>query len=101
MSRSTISTDSGERLNEQKHDQHVQNLRDVPRCGNSAALSDGNGGSFTWDEFLLVCAVYGNRCLKCGFTGKLSPDHVTPLFRGGSNNIDNIQPLCITCNKNR
>lgn len=53
---------------------------------------------FTAAEWRDLCARYGDRCLSCGHTGKLTPDHVVPLSRGGSNTIDNIQPLCLRCN---
>jgi 5-methylcytosine-specific restriction endonuclease McrA len=45
------------------------------------------------------------RCVRCGaFEGSLwapalSPDHVVPLSRGGTNTIENIQPLCPPCNR--
>jgi len=59
----------------------------------------GNGGSFTAQEWNDLCERYGHRCLCCGKTGvKLTVDHVVPIIKGGSNNIDNIQPLCQTCN---
>lgn len=56
-------------------------------------------GHFTGSEFRELCIKYGNRCLRCGAQPeKLSADHVIPLSRGGANSIDNIQPLCLTCN---
>lgn len=58
-------------------------------------------GTFTAQEWNDLKAHYGNRCLRCGVHEsyrKLSVDHVTPLSRGGSNTIDNLQPLCRPCN---
>ncbi len=39
-------------------------------------------------------------CLVCGETWvhKLSLDHIVPLFHGGSDDVDNLQTLCIKCN---
>ena len=59
-------------------------------------------GFFTYREFRNLCKKYGYRCLSCGKTEQqlfdinrvLVPDHVKPISRGGSNSIDNIQPLC-------
>jgi HNH endonuclease len=56
-------------------------------------------GSHTPLEWAEVCAKYGNKCLSCGATDKpLTRDHVVPLALGGSDAIDNIQPLCSRCN---
>lgn len=61
----------------------------------------GAGGSFTRAEWVALKEQYGNKCLSCGRTEaevKITPDHVIPLALGGSNTIDNIQPLCWSCN---
>lgn len=57
-----------------------------------------NGGSYTPSEWKLLCAKYDYKCLRCGEKKPLTPDHVIPISRGGTNNIDNIQPLCKSCN---
>jgi 5-methylcytosine-specific restriction endonuclease McrA len=56
---------------------------------------------FTAAEWRAVCDKYGNRCLSCGKVGNLTPDHVIPISRGGSNEITNIQPLCLACNMHK
>lgn len=55
--------------------------------------------SYQWEQ---LQSIYGNRCLWCGVSNvKLSPDHVVPLSRGGTNYIENIQPLCRSCNSKK
>lgn len=59
------------------------------------------GGNFTkkeWDDLL---EFYKHACLKCGYIGKLEADHVVPISVGGKNSIDNIQPLCKKCNREK
>jgi 5-methylcytosine-specific restriction endonuclease McrA len=61
----------------------------------------GNGGSFTAKEWTNLCRHYGNKCLDCGKKCKLQADHIVPLSKGGTSNIDNIQPLCGPCNNRK
>lgn len=66
------------------------------------AAKHASPGNFTAKEFEDLCGEYGNRCLCCGITGvELEADHVVPLTRGGSDDIENIQPLCGTCNRSK
>lgn len=55
-------------------------------------------GSFTPEEFRLLCITYDNRCVYCSRKSVLTPDHKVPLARGGSNLISNIVPACKSCN---
>lgn len=59
------------------------------------------GGNFTVEEWLALCKYYGKRCLCCGKIRKLTADHVIPVSKGGSSNIENIQPLCGPCNSTK
>ena len=59
------------------------------------------GGSFTAKAWLDLCKCYGNKCLRCNRRRKLTADHVIPVSKGGTSNIDNIQPLCGPCNSSK
>jgi 5-methylcytosine-specific restriction endonuclease McrA len=59
------------------------------------------GGHFTEKEFIDLKKSYGNKCLCCGTDKEhLYPDHVVPLSLNlpHSDEISNIQPLCVSCN---
>jgi len=59
-------------------------------------------GSFTDVEWAALKASYDYTCLCCGKREpeiKLTVDHIIPLEKGGSNYINNIQPLCQSCNR--
>lgn len=58
-------------------------------------------GSYTKEEWKNLCEFYDNKCLRCGEKKKLTADHIVPLSCGGSNTIDNIQPLCGYCNTSK
>jgi hypothetical protein len=59
-------------------------------------------GNHTEEEWQALKSYYMDQCLCCGdVPEKLSKDHVIPISRGGSDDISNIQPLCLSCNKSK
>jgi hypothetical protein len=66
-------------------------------------------GDFTAEQFKALCAHFHNRCLRCGRPRKMTPDHVIPLawadrpeFKDVAlGDVDNIQPLCRSCNSSK
>ncbi|MGA9378258.1 MAG: helicase-related protein, partial [Phormidium sp.] len=39
------------------------------------------------------------RCLCCGQNGQLQVDHINPKYHGGTHLLDNLQTLCVNCNR--
>ena len=68
-------------------------------------------GSHTLKEWEDIKRKHEYCCAECGVSekrlaekwrgtnfNKLTKDHVVPISKGGNNKIENIQPLCISCN---
>ncbi len=68
---------------------------------NRRALEKEAEGSFTEEEWEDLCEYYNNICLRCGKEGKMTVDHIVPLSKGGTNYIENLQPLCKPCNTSK
>ena len=68
---------------------------------NRRARKTRAGGSYTAEEWKALRKKYGYRCVCCNKRTKLVPDHVMPIAKGGTSNIDNIQPLCAPCNSRK
>jgi 5-methylcytosine-specific restriction endonuclease McrA len=75
---------------------YTQSVRNSYKQGRKPKL-----GQVSFNEWIELCAHYDNRCLKCGERKPLTLDHVIPLSKGGTNTIDNCQPLCKSCNSGK
>ena len=69
--------------------------------GRRRALKKNAKGFHTQGEWERLKAQYNWICLACGKREpkiKLTEDDIIPLSKCGSDNIENIQPLCRSCN---
>lgn len=58
-------------------------------------------GRHTLNQWLLLLDVCEHVCVRCHAEGRLEKDHIVPLAWGGSDCIENIQPLCASCNSSK
>lgn len=69
---------------------------------NRHTLERGGSGAIKYEDWKDLLDRYGNKCLCCGRTDvKLTQDHIMPLSLGGLHSIENIQPLCRSCNSRK
>jgi len=55
----------------------------------------------TTEEMAEVFRRWGHKCDECGTEYNLTVDHIIPLAKGGDWNIDNLRPLCGSCNSKK
>ncbi len=78
--------------------------KSVAATNRRRALKLSVKGSHSEKEWQDLKAFYNFKCLKCEKQEpeiKLTRDHVIPLTQGGSDSINNIQPLCARCNSKK
>ena len=59
-----------------------------------------NEGSVSFEELKRLYKLFPV-CPYCNINKTNSIDHITPLSRGGTNNSDNLVPVCISCNSKK
>ena len=58
-------------------------------------------GTHTDEQWQAMLLVHDDQCAKCGSSENIVKDHIIPIYKGGSDGIDNIQPLCRPCNSSK
>lgn len=66
------------------------------RLANARQLARHSAGE--WEALKQIC---GEACLICGSIETLVKDHIKPIYQGGSDGVDNLQPLCHSCNSSK
>lgn len=92
-----------------KHPRYIDGLSIIKRKSGfytqrRRARKFNNGGSHTYGEWELLKKQYNYTCPCCKKSEpeiKLTEDHIIPLSKGGSDLIENIQPLCNKCNSKK
>jgi 5-methylcytosine-specific restriction endonuclease McrA len=78
--------------------------RDPERARHTAkrrrARLAGARGRHSEVEWIAKLAEFGGRCAYCDAVAE-AKDHVVPLRRGGTDDIDNIVPACHPCNSSK
>lgn len=78
-------------------DKYLEQKRSDSR--NRRALKRRADGTISAREWAEILDKYGNKCLCCSRSDvDMTQDHVLPLVLGGTNTVDNVQPLCALCN---
>lgn len=65
------------------------------------ARERGATGSHTPAEWEALKIKHNDLCAACKKENPLTKDHIVPLSLGGSDLIENIQPLCRSCNSRK
>lgn len=63
-------------------------------------------GRHTVEQWAALKIEFGFRCVRCLVQSHpegdfLVKDHIEPIYQGGSDGIDNLQPLCPPCNASK
>lgn len=61
-------------------------------------------GDHSKQDWSAMKIFFNNTCVMCFGESRLlnvERDHIIPIYQGGSNAINNIQPLCAKCNSSK
>jgi 5-methylcytosine-specific restriction endonuclease McrA len=80
--------------------QHLMSLAKRGQHKRRAIMAETDG-TYTQSEWDRLCEYYNHSCVKCSASGPLTVDHVIPVTKQGRNVINNLQPLCRSCNSQK
>lgn len=88
-------------MRHQWFERNRQKVYQSSRISEHRRRAQTKGQTYRWQDWQAMCDWFGNVCLCCGCNDPLTVDHVIPLIKGGSNFIENLQPLCRFCNQSK
>ena len=53
------------------------------------------------EDLKILFRIYGYQCALCYCQENLTIDHIIPLTKGGTNDLYNLQILCLDCNQRK
>lgn len=77
----------------EKGKEKIRELKYIRRNKNAGKLD-----LQAWNDKL---EILDYKCQYCGTRERITIDHIIPLTKGGTNHIDNLQPLCHSCNSSK
>ena len=60
-----------------------------------------NGSTTQWRRIRQTVINRDGCCQRCGTEDNLSVDHIVPRSLGGTDNLDNLEVLCSSCNSSK
>lgn len=82
----------------------IYKIRSAVNSNNSRARSLGLPARLTFAEWKYLMDKSGGICLRCErYVGleKLTLDHIIPLSAGGGTVLENVEPVCKSCNSSK
>lgn len=93
-----------DRINKNRRDRYKNNLEDSRFYSRIRKHQRRTAGVIDYNEWIKKCNLLGNKCQMCGKSSdvvKLTIDHILPISKGGTNILENLQPLCLNCNSKK
>lgn len=80
----------------------MPSIRDAQRIRTARMRAAREKGTHTKEQWEALKAEFHERCVRCGTDDYyVVCDHIIPVYQGGSDAIDNLQPLCARCNASK
>ncbi len=76
------------------------NNRNENYCRKKALKQASKIEGHTEQDWLEMVEYYKGECVRCGTYGVIK-DHIIPLYQGGLDGLNNLQPLCKSCNSSK
>lgn len=91
-------------INKKRRERYKKNLEKSRLYSKIRKHQRRTAGTIDYNEWIKKCNLLGNKCQMCGKSSdivKLTIDHILPISKGGTNILENLQPLCLSCNSKK